>query len=68
LDKGTNEGGVSVRSVGQELIQPRRDPVHLLVSFRKSSGMNQSLPHIMLVAAGRQLVQEVVTELLAARS
>jgi hypothetical protein len=53
----TDEPGVLCRVASQHLVEPSRDAVQVLVSFGQRSGMDEHLTDVLLVTAGRQLVQ-----------
>jgi hypothetical protein len=67
VDERADQGGVPGRPAGQELVQPGGDPVEFFVALGQDPGVDQGLSDVVLVAAGLELVQEVVTEWLAAR-
>jgi hypothetical protein len=67
VDERADQSGVPSGTPGQKLVQPGGDPVEFFVAFGQDAGVDQSLSDVVFVAAGRELVQELVAKWFAAR-
>ena len=62
MHERADETGVLGGFAGEHLIQPGGDAVEFLVSSGQDAGVHQGLTDVVLVAAGRQLVEQLVAE------
>jgi hypothetical protein len=62
VDERADEAGVLGRPVGEQLVEPGGDAVEFLVALGQDAGVDEGLADVVLVAAGWQLVEQVVAE------
>ncbi|MCT9075226.1 hypothetical protein [Streptomyces fulvoviolaceus] len=63
VQERTGEVGVRSRPVGEFVLQPARDAFEVLVPLVQDAGVDEELADVALIPAGRQLIQQVVGEL-----